>query len=116
MSIAVDEVFALARTVVTARHRDFVGIFRERAVGIVKIQGDLRIALGLSQIRPHKYDVLHFGAAQIFGGLFAEYPADSVGNVAFAAAVRADNSGDALIEFQHGSVRKGLEPLHFQRL
>ena len=113
---AVDDVFALTRTVIAARNRHFIRIFRQRAVFVVKTQGDLGIAFGFAQVRTHKDNIFHFRAAQIFGGLLAQYPAHRVGNVAFAAAVRPDNCGYALIEFQHGFVRKGLKPLHFQRL
>ena len=38
-------------------------------------------------------DVLHLGAAKRLRPLFTEYPGDSVGNVRFSAAIRADNGG-----------------------
>ena len=43
-------------------------------------------------------DVLHLVAAQALGALLAEHPCDGVGDVALAAAVGADNRGDAFIE------------------
>ena len=53
---------------------------------------------------------------QGLGRLLAEDPADGVENVAFAAAVGADNGGDARVKFQGGTVREGLETNDVERL
>ncbi len=60
--------------------------------------------------------VFHLGAAEGLGALLAEHPADGVGDVALAAAVRADDGGHARLEFELGLVRKALESDHFQDL
>src|ERR1051326_9310455 len=44
-----------------------------------------------------KNDVFHFVAAQRLGALFPQHPSDSVGNIAFAAAVWTHDSRDAAV-------------------
>ena len=110
----VNKIFTFARTIIPAGNRNFVGVFRQRAVAVVKTERYLGKAFGFSKIRPHKNDIFHFRAAQIFRRLLTEYPADGVGNVALAAAVRTDDRGDAFVKFQDGFIRKGFKPLHFQ--
>ena len=112
--LAVDEIFTFARTVIATGDGNFVGVFRQRAVAVIKAERYLGKAFGFSKIRPHKNDIFHFRAAQIFRGLLTEHPADGVGNVALAAAVRTDDRGDAFVKFQDGFIRKGFKPLHFQ--
>ena len=53
--------------------------------------------------------IRHFTAAQRLGGLLAKHPADGVGDIGFAAAVRANDGGDAGLKVQRGLVREGLE-------
>jgi len=55
---------------------------------------------------PEKNHVLHLAAAQGLGRLLAEHPADGVQNVALAAAVGPDNSGDSGVKFEGGAVRE----------
>ena len=51
---------------------------------------------GLARVAAVEDDVLHLVAAQALGALLAKHPGDGVGDVALAAAVGADNRGDAL--------------------
>ena len=59
-------------------------------------------------------DVLHLGAAQGLGALLAQHPADGVGNVALAAAVRPDNRRHPGFELELRPLREALEPHHLQ--
>ncbi len=54
-------------------------------------------------------ELLHPAAAQRFGTLLTESPADRIDKIALAAAVRADHHGDPLVEFQLGSIGKRFE-------
>ena len=58
----------------------------------------------------------HFAAAQRLGRLFAEHPADGIGDIGFAAAVGADDGGDAGLKIQRGFVREGLKAKNRQIL
>jgi hypothetical protein len=77
-------------------------------------QGDFRHAERLAFFGAVENDVGHFAAAQGLGGGFAEHPADRIDDVGLAAAVRADDAGDAFGEFKDGLVREGLEAVDFQ--
>ena len=79
-------------------------------LGIHQVQRDLGHAGGLALARAGKNHVRHVRAAQALGALLSKHPADGVGDVRLAAAVRADNGRDAVtVELQFGAVAKGLE-------
>ena len=64
--------------------------------------GDFGHSHGRAIAGPIENDVFHFFAAERLGALFAEYPGDSVGHIALAATVRADDSGNA--GFDYGDI------------
>ena len=72
-------------------------------------QAHLGGGAGLAGIAAVEDDVFHLLAAQALGALLAEHPRNGVGDVALAAAVGADDGGDALVEGQLRAVGKRLE-------
>ena len=78
--------------------------------GIDEVQRDLGHAGGFALARAGKDHVGHVRAAQALGALLAQHPADGVGDVRLAAAVRTHNGGDAVtVELQLGAVAERLE-------
>ena len=76
--------------------------------------GDVRHAERLAVAGAGENHVFHAGAAQAFGRLFAQHPTDGIADIGLAAAVGADNGGDAFpVEAQFGALAKGLESLQF---
>ena len=64
---------------------------------------------------PPKIDVLHLAAAaQLLGAGLAQNPADGVGDVRLARAVRPDNAGNALADLDLCLIGEGFEALDFQ--
>ena len=63
----------------------------------------------LAGLAPAENDVLHPLATQALGALLTEHPRDGIDDVALAAAVRADDGGDALVESEFGALGKALE-------
>ena len=55
-------------------------------------------------------------AAQRLRALLAEHPGNRIDDVALAAAVGADDGGDAVIERKFGSVGKALEAGNLETL
>ena len=85
--------------------------------GIDQRHGDGGHAEGFAVAGAGEDDVLHAGAAEAFGRLFAEHPTDGIAQVRFATAVGADDGSDAAaIEAQLGAVTEGLEALQFDAL
>ena len=72
-------------------------------------QGNLRHAEGPATISAVKDDIRHLAAAQRPGRLLTQHPADGIGHVGLAAAIRPDDGGDAGLEVERGLVREGLE-------
>ena len=67
--------------------------------------------------RSLKDDVFHLAAAQVLDTLLAQNPRNRVSNVAFAAAVRADDGGYSVsCEDYFGVVGEGFEAGDFQAL
>src|SRR3954470_1174266 len=60
------------------------------AEAVVENEFHAGTADGLALARTVEDDILHVLAAQLFGGRFAQYPANGVDDVRFSAAVRAD--------------------------
>ena len=79
-------------------------------LGVDEGERDLGHAGGLAVAGAGEDDVFHLDAAEGFGGLFAEDPGDGVGDVGFAAAVGADDGGDAFAgELNLGAITEGFE-------
>ena len=60
----------------------------------------------LARVAALEDDVLHVLAAQALGALLAQHPGDRIDDVALAAAVGADDGGDASVEGELGPVRE----------
>lgn len=101
--------YSLAAAVEPARHGHLAEIHGQRAV-VVKNQRDLGHIERLPRGRTGEDNVLRARAAQISDILLAEHPAHSIRNVALAAAVRPDDSRDAMVEFYREFIRKDLKP------
>src|SRR5437764_5375097 len=61
-------------------------------------------------------DVLHLIAAQALRALLAEDPCDGINDIALAAAVGPDDSGDAAVEGKFRAVGEALEPGDFKSI
>ena len=130
-TLAVDEVFTVARAIVTAGDRNLiVGAIQFCKFSAV-IEGDryLGVSHGATAVGTAKDNVLHFATAQALGRDFAKYPTHSVGNVRFTRAVRAYDDRNAVVlsnvfrqqvnlglGFKHelGLIGERFEALHFQ--
>ena len=90
----------------------FVGGVFAIEVGIDQRHGDVGHAERFAVAGAGKDDVFHAGAAEAFGGLFAQDPTDGIADIALAAAVGADDGGDAIaVEAEFGAIAKALESL-----
>ena len=95
----VNAVFTFAGAVKTARNGNGVAAVIQLAVGVIHGDGHFAKALRFALRCAAEDDVLHFGAAQCAGRLLAEYPTHGIADVAFAAAVWADDRRDAVFKF-----------------
>ena len=111
---AVEQVVRLAAAREAAGDLNLAIGDRQVAVGVVEEERDLghvhRPACG-GALEDH---VLHLAAAEEASRLLAEHPAHGVGDVRLAAAVRADDGGDAVLEGERDRVGEGLEAGEFQ--
>ena len=112
--LAVDEVFAFAGAIDAAGDLHFLGVGGELALAVVEGHGDFGQPEAAARSGAVEDDVGHFAAAQAFGGLLAENPADGIDDVALARAVRPDDGGDAVAELEDGLVGKALEADEFE--
>ena len=95
---AVEEELPLPTAGGPARDRNLGELQRELPFGIVQDQHDLRQPVGAALGAPGEDEVLHPGAAQRVRALLPQHPADSLTEVALAAAVGTDDGGDAGME------------------
>ena len=78
--------------------------------GIDQGERNLGHAGGLAVARAGEDDVFHADAAQGLGRLLAQHPGNGVGDIRLAAAVRADDGGDAVaVKLQLGAVAERFE-------
>ncbi len=96
-------------------HAHFVPVDPEFLRAIGEGERDFGEAERLAGIGAAENNVGHFAAAQRFGGLLAQHPADGIEHVGFAATVRADDGGDAFVKFESGFIGKRLEAEKFER-
>ena len=81
-------------------------------IRIVQRNGYRCIAQRLSVLCAGKDDILHAPAPKLLYPLFTENPAYRIGNVALAAAVRADDAGYSVVEVEFDFVGKRLKALY----
>jgi len=107
----VEQVLSFAVPVHPPADLHFRVFHRQLQVGIIKAQHHFGHPHGGAVGSPVEYHILHAAAAQGFGALFAQRPAQRVQNVTFSRAVRAHNARDARAQFEHGSVGEGFKPM-----
>ena len=112
----VDEVLREAGAEHPARDRDLGELGGEDAAVVSEGEVDLGESDGLAARRAVEDHVFHGVAAKLLGALLAHYPADGVGDVGLAAAVRAHHAGDPVAEQHGGLVDERLESLEFEPL
>ena len=105
----VDEVLALAGAVDAPRHRHLVVLRAELLLAVGERDGDLGEAEGLARVGAVEHHVHELRAANRRRALLAEDPADGIGHVRLAAAVRPDDGDHARLERQARAVGEGLE-------
>jgi hypothetical protein len=81
---------------------------------VIEGQENLGHAEGLAQPRAVEKHVLHLGVAQHARALLAQNPADGIDDVGLAAAVGADNGGDAAGEIELQAGHEGFESRYFE--
>ena len=113
---AVDIVFAVAGAEQAPGDDDFRKFRVQGMVAVIKIERYFGRPLRPAGLRTGKDDIFSTLAPQLADILFPHDPADGVGNVALAAAVRPDDGRHALIKVQSCLIGKGFEAsqLHFQ--
>ncbi len=117
--LAVD---AVGRTIVALdapRDLDPLGIIEgggRAAVGIVEHEPDLGVVARGAPAGAGEDDVLHAGAAHVLERTLAHHPAQGFHEVRLAAAVRADDAGQARLDPEFGVVAEALEAGQAQAL
>src|SRR5437867_1746300 len=106
---AIEQVLALPRAGEPACDEDFLIRDREGSIRVVEDQGDLRHVHRPAPGRALEDDVFHLAAAQQARRLLAQDPADGIGDVGLAAAVRPHDRGDSRFERQLDRARERLE-------
>ena len=96
------------------QHVGSVEARRRRAVGIVEDERHFRRIAARPVARAGKDDVVHARGAHRLVRAFAHHPAQRFDEVGFAAAVRADHSGQAGLQMELGEVRERLESVQFE--
>ena len=105
----VEQILALTGAVEAAGDIHLFVVGGQRPVVSGEGQGHLGQAEGLALAVPCEDQVVHPVAAQELGALLSQRPADRVGHVTLAAAVRPDDDGHAGLEREFNLVREGLE-------
>jgi hypothetical protein len=82
---------------------------RRPAIGIVEDETDFGDIAGGPIARSGKNDVVHARRAHALVRALAHHPAQRFDEIGFAAAVRADNAGQARFDLEIGLVAEGFE-------
>ena len=106
----VDGVIAVPGPVQPPGDAHFIEIQRQPVVPVVENKGDLRHSKRAPLAGTRKDNIFHFAATEVFGALFAQYPAHRVRDITFSRTVGPYYCRNARTEFQGGAVGKGFEP------
>jgi hypothetical protein len=110
----VEQILALAGAVQPSGHRDLAPRDLQAAV-VIEDEADLGHPDHLPGSGAVEDDVFHFAAAEGLGALLAKGPADGIGHVGLAAAVRTDDTGDPGEDLHVGLLRERLEAVDQDR-
>ena len=110
----VQEVVVLARAIEPPTELEDLEIDREEAIGVIEDERDIGHPLGGPLLRPGPDDVFRLARSERTT-LLAERPAQRVGKIALARAVRADHGADPRPELDIRPLRERLEPVEAQR-
>jgi hypothetical protein len=111
--LAVDAIDGARLALDAARHLQLVGVVEGRrrgAVGIVEKKRDLGGVARRPGARTGEDHIVHPGRAHVLVGAFAHHPAQRLDEVRLAAAVGADDAGQAGLDDELGRLDEGLEP------
>ena len=114
--MVIDQILALSAPEHPAGDCDFIVIDIQLLIAVINYQSNLCHSLCTAVLRSVEDDFLHLSAAEFFGTLLTENPADRVADIALSASVRTDNCCDALIKINHGRIGKRLKSVNFQSL
>jgi hypothetical protein len=114
--LAVEVILALAVARHAAHDLDLVELAAELLLAVGEQQRDLGELRGLARVGALEDHVLHLAAAEGLGALFAEHPADGVGDVALAAAVGTDDRRHTGLETEGRVVGKTFETVELESL
>ena len=114
--LLVQEILRHAGAEDLARHQHFVELGGQDAAIVAEGDVHFRHADGLARRAAIEDDIFHRAAAELLGALLAQHPADRIGDVGLATAVRTDHAGHAAAEFHQRTVDKRLESLDFELL
>ena len=109
-ALPVQEIVVLAGTVQAATELDHGELDGKQPVRVVQDEGDVRHPLGAPALGAGPDHVLAAPDAER-PTLLAHGPAERVGQVGLAGAVRTDDRADPRAELHEGALREGLEPL-----
>ena len=113
---AIDQVLRLAAAIDPPADLNFPRLDGKEAGRVVERQRGFRERARLATRSAVEDDVGHLLAAEALGALVAQDPLDRIDDVAFAAAVGSDDTGDSRSEIETDAVRKALETEDFERL
>ena len=112
----VEQIFGIAVAIHAARYAHVVPINIQLSCAIGKCKRNLSKADRLARIGAIENDIGHFIAAERLGGLLPEHPAHGIEHVRLAAAIRADNGGNALVKAENRFIGERFEAKKFERL
>ncbi len=110
----VDEILIIAGAGSAASERHLAVGQRQQPVAVIDRQRHLGQAGGGTAAAAAEQEILSALGAQRGVALLAEHPAHSVGDIALAGAIRADDGGDAGAELKDRARGKGFEALDFE--
>jgi hypothetical protein len=107
--LLVQEILALAGAVEAAGDGHFVVRDRQSALDVGEGQGDFRHADRFAVGVPGEDQVFHPVAAERFGALLSQHPADGINDIRLPAAVGSHEDRQSRLEVDRQAVDKGFE-------
>src|SRR5204862_7379850 len=101
---ALEQVFGIPVAVNSPGYADIMPVHPQLASAVGEGQRDFAESDWLARLGSVENDVGHFAAAERFGGLLAEHPADGIEHIRFSASVRPDDGSDTFVELENGFV------------
>ena len=109
----IEPVFTFTALIIFSGNRYRIELGRQQVLRIFKRETHFCQTTGTPGFTAVEHQAFQVFTTQVTDLVFADYPANTINDIAFAATIRTNNTGNAFIEMQYGFIGKTFKSFDF---